>query len=1037
MKTKPFTLGLLVLLTNFSVFSQNLVVEYEFNGTLTDRYNNSTLTPWGPVPVNSRNNVESGFLSDQNGPYWYWRSNQSNGGGFNIDVNQNISTSYTIGLRFSFNLVSGYKRIIDFSNGSSDNGFYFLNGKLNFFPYGTGPTSISSNQLVDLVVTRSSDGTFKAYFVVNGILVTPPELTSSTGTFAIPTLVNGKPRFGFFYDDTSYPGEATDRGKVYGIKMWDAALNESQIQAALNPKATLANVTVDGVTGVAITPRDLTITLNQGETIKNTIQQYTNLSSWITNLPAGLTAVAKTQIAAGATSLTLEVSGTPTQISSATILILIPAASLTNNKNISVASNPNAIFGIAPYTVTYDGNSHTGGSPPTDNNTYSAGATVTVLSNSGSLTKEGYVFQGWNTRTDGSGTQYSPGNTFAMGTSSVVLYARWTPSGSTPATMTTQNASSVSETTATLNGNITSLGSPNPTAHGFCYSTNREPATNNATCVNRGAASATGAFSNNISGLTASTTYYVRSYATNTAGTSYGAEVSFTTTKLTWNGSAGNSWGTQANWSSTVPTSASEVVIPAVANQPVIAVGSGVTVKNLTIQSGATLTIQSNASGTGSLIVSGTIDNQGTISSQRYFPQSGQAWHMISGPVSGSIGSSQFAPGSSDDFYLWNEAPPGTWVNYKVTEGSLNFPGANGGTNFVPGRGYLVAYTGTNPTKTFSGTINTGNIAVQLKRSSSKLWEYSPGWNLLGNPYSSGIEWHLVNRSLFEDNFAYIYNPNKTGGEGYETIDGGAPNSYIGPHQAFFVRAAEGANNQTFTFTNAIQKHGGTFVKSSLADDGIMLKISQNQLSDECTVRLRVGSQPSRDRNDALKLFSFNPAVPQIYTLSSDNQQLAINSLASIADNFQVPVGIKVPVNGTMRLQLAGQNGEMEPYVIYLNDLKNNTLHNLSQNPIYEFEAYKNDSPNRFLIVFGPLSTSEQPENQNPLKAYINDGRLWIDNPAEKSLLQIFDISGRLMLQQRLSQTGIQRVSSGFPRGALLLKLQTEARTLSKIVVNH
>lgn len=144
--------------------------------------------------------------------------------------------------------------------------------------------------------------------------------------------------------------------------------------------------------------------------------------------------------------------------------------------------------------------------------------------------------------------------------------------------------------------------------------------------------------------------------------------------------------------------------------------------------------------------------------------------------------------------------------------------------------------------------------------------------------------------------------------------------------------------------------------------------------------------------------------------MSSDNQQLAINSLASIADNFQVPVGIKVPVSGTMRLQLAVQNGEMEPYVIYLNDLKNKILHNLSHNSVFEFEANTNDSPNRFLIVFGSMSTSEPSENQNPLHAYINDGRLWINNPAEKSLLQIFDISGRVMLQQRLSQPGMQMV---------------------------
>ncbi|HPJ67815.1 MAG TPA: InlB B-repeat-containing protein [Desulfobacteraceae bacterium] len=78
------------------------------------------------------------------------------------------------------------------------------------------------------------------------------------------------------------------------------------------------------------------------------------------------------------------------------------------------------------YTVTYDGNTNTGGSVPTDGNTYNITDTVTVLGNTGSLVKTGYSFTGWNTAANGSGTSYSGGDTFAMGSSNVTLYARWT-----------------------------------------------------------------------------------------------------------------------------------------------------------------------------------------------------------------------------------------------------------------------------------------------------------------------------------------------------------------------------------------------------------------------------------------------------------------------------------------------------------------------------------------------------------------------------------------------------------------------------------
>ena len=82
--------------------------------------------------------------------------------------------------------------------------------------------------------------------------------------------------------------------------------------------------------------------------------------------------------------------------------------------------------GAATYTVAYSGNGATGGAAPVDGNEYAAGATVTVLGNSGSLVNTGYTFSGWNTAANGSGTAYAGGAAFAMGSSNVLLYAQWT-----------------------------------------------------------------------------------------------------------------------------------------------------------------------------------------------------------------------------------------------------------------------------------------------------------------------------------------------------------------------------------------------------------------------------------------------------------------------------------------------------------------------------------------------------------------------------------------------------------------------------------
>lgn len=76
------------------------------------------------------------------------------------------------------------------------------------------------------------------------------------------------------------------------------------------------------------------------------------------------------------------------------------------------------------YSVIYDSNGGTGVAPM-DNNSYEEGDIVTVLGNTDSLTRPGYIFDGWNTKSDGSGTNYTEGDNFTMETADALLYAKW------------------------------------------------------------------------------------------------------------------------------------------------------------------------------------------------------------------------------------------------------------------------------------------------------------------------------------------------------------------------------------------------------------------------------------------------------------------------------------------------------------------------------------------------------------------------------------------------------------------------------------
>jgi hypothetical protein len=110
------------------------------------------------------------------------------------------------------------------------------------------------------------------------------------------------------------------------------------------------------------------------------------------------------------------------------------------------------------------------------------------------------------------------GNSGSTTLSSVNIY-------SIPPVSTTQAASSVTATTATLNGTITHTGGQTPTVRGFNYGTTTGYGTN----TTENGSFSTGAYTANITGLTCGTTYHYRTYATNTEGTDYSSDATFTT----------------------------------------------------------------------------------------------------------------------------------------------------------------------------------------------------------------------------------------------------------------------------------------------------------------------------------------------------------------------------------------------------------------------------------------------------------------------------------------------------------------------------
>lgn len=86
---------------------------------------------------------------------------------------------------------------------------------------------------------------------------------------------------------------------------------------------------------------------------------------------------------------------------------------------------PTAVWNPATYAVSYNGNGATSGTVP-GSGTFTTGGSYTASTNSGTLAKTGFTFDGWNTAANGGGTTFAEGATNVSAIADLILYAKWT-----------------------------------------------------------------------------------------------------------------------------------------------------------------------------------------------------------------------------------------------------------------------------------------------------------------------------------------------------------------------------------------------------------------------------------------------------------------------------------------------------------------------------------------------------------------------------------------------------------------------------------
>lgn len=484
-------------------------------------------------------------------------------------------------------------------------------------------------------------------------------------------------------------------------------------------------------------------------------------------------------------------------------------------------------------------------------------------------------------------------------------------------------------------------------------------------------------------------------------------------------------------------------------------IGSGAT---LTLGVGCALTVPGNlknegtfailttASGSGSLIVDGTVSGSGTYIRQQYIPDD-DGWHMIaSSSQKDTIEGSDFEPSPSGgvlptdfDFYSFDQSlNSGYWINLRASDQSLN---SSFEKDFIPGKGYLVAYASGygKTTLDFKGPFNSGNIsAPALAYTSGTTWS---GWNLIGNPYTSAIDWDLVNHAAFTDIYAYVYDPNKPGGAGYVDVGGGTAGAYLAPGQAFFVNVSASGS---FMFTPNIQLHQtSTTLKSSQAvqsDNGLVLRLSSDSHYDETTIQIISGTKSARDRDDALELPGFDDSVPQLYSYTSDSVAVAINTYPAMDSIHRVQLGTILPSDGSYTISLQSRSGDFTSKPAELEDLSTGTMTDLTQGS-YKFDGKTSDTK-RFILIFEKTNGVKQIGAGNKILIYGYHNDIYIRSQGGvllKGKVSVYNLLGEIVYHTILNNTTRQVFNLRAPAGLYIVdvNLQDGSKIIKKVEIEN
>ena len=479
----------------------------------------------------------------------------------------------------------------------------------------------------------------------------------------------------------------------------------------------------------------------------------------------------------------------------------------------------------------------------------------------------------------------------------------------------------------------------------------------------------------------------------------------------------------------------------------------GILVSNSTLNANGNITLLSTAAQTALIDGSGTGLVNGNVTMQRYLP-SGFGYKYFSSPFQGAtvneFGDDMDLLATFPSFYDYDESKNSAgWVTYTNSAGVLK-----------PMYGYAVNFGSASPaiTADATGVVNNGSLSRTMYNN-NKI--YTKGFNLVGNPYPSPIDWDAASgwTKTNIDDALYFFKASTTdqyGGTYSSYIGGvstgGSSMNLIPSMQGFFVHVSNG----TFPVTGTLELNNNvritdmthSFTKSIGENSVPLLRLTAGYSDDTVSTDPAViyfdeKASPGFDGNlDALKLMNTDLKVTNLYSVASDGYNLSINALPLADDSLLiVPLGLKIEKNGSMTFSIREISNLPWGTQIYIHDEVTGADQSLNLYRGYNIYLAAGEYNNRFSLRFVKGST-DVPENRpgtDMLSIYNSKGALIADISllyGNRGTLIINNISGQAVFRKDIYEPGYHEFNPHLINGIYIVSfISGNTRDTKKILI--